>query len=62
VTNHGPDVREDMSAMLAAAGIAVTEEGKASARAKLAAARARCTPEMYAALRDQVGMVRDRAA
>jgi hypothetical protein len=51
-----PDVREDMAAMLAAAGITVTEEGKARARAKLAAARARCTPEMYAAQRERAGL------
>ncbi len=42
--------------MLAAVGITVTEEGKARARAKLAEADARRTPERQAALRAQVGL------
>ncbi|BCB76023.1 hypothetical protein GCM10022251_56030 [Phytohabitans flavus] len=52
----GPDVREDIAAMLAAAGITVTEEGKARARAKLAAADAKRTPERLAALRERLGL------
>jgi hypothetical protein len=42
--------------LLAAVGIVVTDEGKARARAKLEAARARHTPEMRAALRAQIGL------
>ena len=42
--------------LLAAAGITVTEEGKARARARLDAAGARWTPEKWAALREQVGL------
>jgi len=41
--------------MLAAVGITVTEEGKARARAKLAEADARRTPELRAAWRAQMG-------
>jgi hypothetical protein len=51
-----PDLREDTSAMLAAAGIQVTEEGKARARAKLAAADAERTDERRAALRTRLGL------
>jgi hypothetical protein len=52
----GPDVRTDTTAMLAAAGIVVTPEGKARARRRLAEARARWTPERDAALRQQLGL------
>lgn len=52
----GPDVREDITAMLAAAGITVTKEGKARARAKLAVADAQRTPERRAALRKRLGL------
>jgi hypothetical protein len=51
----GRDLHEDMTATLAAAGITVTEEGKARARAKLAEAAARRDPERRAALRAQLG-------
>jgi len=51
----GPDLHEDMTAMLAAAGITVTEEGKARARAKLAEAAARRDPTRRAALRARLG-------
>jgi hypothetical protein len=51
-----PDLREDTAAMLAEAGITVTEEGKARARAELADADARWTPERRAALRRQIGL------
>jgi len=51
-----PDLREDTVAMLAEAGITVTEEGKARARAKLAESAARWTPERRAALRQQIGL------
>ncbi len=50
------DVPEDTVALLASVGIVVTEEGKARARAKLAEADARWTPERHAALRAQVGL------
>jgi hypothetical protein len=58
----GPDLREDMTAMLAAAGITVTEEGKARARAKLAEASASCDPEQRAALRARLGRPSSTAA
>jgi hypothetical protein len=53
-----PDVREDMTAMLAAAGITVTEQGKARARARaqLDEAAARRDPQRRAALRQQLGL------
>ncbi|MDM4720371.1 hypothetical protein QTQ03_12590 [Micromonospora sp. WMMA1363] len=46
----------DTAATLAAAGITVTEEGKARARAKLKAARERWTPELDAQVRKQLGL------
>jgi hypothetical protein len=42
--------------MLAAAGIVVTEEGKARARAKLAEADARWTPELRERARQELGL------
>lgn len=42
--------------MLAAAGITVTDEGKARARAELAEVDARWTRERRAALREQIGL------
>jgi hypothetical protein len=51
----GPDLREDMTAMLAAAGITVTEEGKARAKAKRIEAAAKVDPEQRAALRARLG-------
>jgi hypothetical protein len=62
MTQPGPDLREDTTAMLAAVGITVTEEGKARARATLAAADARRTPERRAALRERLGLPPDDAA
>ncbi|HET6950396.1 MAG TPA: hypothetical protein VFI47_08475 [Acidimicrobiales bacterium] len=56
MTEPRPDTREQTAAMLAAAGITVTEEGKARARAKLAEADARWTPERRAKLRKQLGL------
>jgi hypothetical protein len=56
MTQSGHDAPEDTTTMLAAVGITVTEEGKARARAKLAEADARRTPERQAALRAQVGL------
>jgi predicted ATPase len=56
MTQSGPDLREDMTAMLAAAGITVTDEGKARARARLAESKERWTPERRAELRAQLGM------
>jgi len=50
------DAHEDTVALLAAVGIAVTDEGKARARERLAQADARRTPERQAALRAQVGL------
>jgi hypothetical protein len=56
MTHPGPDLREDMTAMLAAVGITVTEQGKARARAKLAEAAARRDPQRRAALRERLGL------
>jgi hypothetical protein len=56
MTQPSPDLREDMTAMLAAAGITVTEEGKAKARAQLAEVNSGWTPERRAALRTKVGL------
>jgi hypothetical protein len=56
MAQHDHDAREDTVAMLAAAGITVTDEGKARARARLAEADARRTPELREALRTQVGL------
>jgi hypothetical protein len=56
------DASQDATAMLAAVGITVTEEGKARARAKLAEADARRTPELRAAWRAQVGLPPAEAA
>ncbi len=53
-----PDSQDgaDGDAMLRAAGIAVTDDGKARWRRRLRAADARWTPERHAALRRQVGL------
>lgn len=51
-----PSPQTDMAAMLRAAGITVTEEGKAEARRRRLAAAARRTPEVRAALRRQLGL------
>jgi hypothetical protein len=56
MTTPGPDLREDTTAMLAAAGITVTPEGKARARTVLAEADARRTPQRRAALRARLGL------
>lgn len=56
MATNSPDAREDTAASFAAVGIPVTEEGKARARAKLAEADARWTPERWDALRKQLGM------
>ena len=55
MTQSDHSARED-TAELFAVGITVTEEGKARARAKLAEADARWTPEQWAVLRAQLGM------
>jgi methylmalonyl-CoA mutase cobalamin-binding subunit len=56
------DAAEDVTAMLAAVGIEVTEEGKARARARLAEADAQRTPERRAAWRAQMGLPPAEAA
>lgn len=55
MTQPDQDVREETELMFAAAGIAVTEEGKARARAKLRAAAERMTPEAWARLEERYG-------
>lgn len=61
MTSPDHDARRHTAELFDAVGITVTDEGKARARARLAAAAARWTPESWAALREQLGM-RDRAA
>jgi hypothetical protein len=56
MTTPRPGSDSDVSALLDAAGITVTEEGKARARRRLAEARARWTPERWARLREQIGL------
>jgi hypothetical protein len=56
MTQPGPDLREDTTAMLAAAGITVTEEGRARARKMLDDADRRRSPERRAALRARLGL------
>jgi hypothetical protein len=56
MTQPDNDAQVDVTEMLAAAGIEVTEEGKARARAELDAAEARWTSEQWDELRRQVGM------
>jgi hypothetical protein len=56
VTQPDDDAREGTAELLAAVGITVTEEAKARARAKLAEAAARWTPDRWAALREQLGL------
>lgn len=56
MTQADPDLREDTTAMLAAVGITVTDEGKARARARLAESDARRTPQRRAALRERLGL------
>lgn len=48
--------QESVTELLAAAGIVVTDEGRARARRRLAEARARRDPEKFAALRRQYGL------
>jgi len=45
-----------VSALLDAAGIVVTDEGRARARQRLAKARARWTAQRWARLREQLGL------
>jgi hypothetical protein len=49
------DVRDDTERVLAGAGIVVTDEGKARARAKLRDAEQRMTPEAWARLDERYG-------
>ena len=52
----------DTTAMLAAAGITVTDEGRERARRRLRDARRRWTPDLDAALRAQLGLEQRTAA
>ncbi|MEU3455637.1 hypothetical protein ABZ671_18850 [Micromonospora sp. NPDC006766] len=56
MASQTPETGTDTTAMLAAAGITVTDEGKARARRRLREARARWTPDLDAAARAQLGM------
>ncbi|MPZ24987.1 MAG: hypothetical protein GEV12_00660 [Micromonosporaceae bacterium] len=51
-----PGSDADVSALLDAAGITITEDGKARARQRLAEAHARWTPERWTRLREQIGL------
>ena len=51
-----PGSDTDVSALLDAAGIVVTDEGRERARQRLAEARARWTPQRWARLREQLGL------
>lgn len=52
----------DTTAMLAAAGITVTPEGRARARRRLRDARRRWTPELDAEARRQLGLAQRTTA
>jgi hypothetical protein len=56
VTTPEPDAGKDGDAILRAAGINVTEEGKARFRRRLEEADAKWTPERRAELRRQLGL------
>ncbi|MBM0233724.1 hypothetical protein JNW91_18825 [Micromonospora sp. STR1_7] len=56
MASQNPDTGTDTTAMLAAVGIEVTEEGKARARRRLDDARARWTPALEAEAREQLGL------
>ncbi|MGH3681394.1 MAG: hypothetical protein ACRDT2_14265 [Natronosporangium sp.] len=56
MTQPRPHPDADVSALLDAAGITVTDEGKARARRRLAEARTRWTPQRWARLREQIGL------
>jgi hypothetical protein len=56
MTTPEPDPRTDVRAMLALAGINVTDEGMAQFRERRLAAMARHTPELQAAWREQAGL------
>ncbi|HZN72119.1 MAG TPA: hypothetical protein VFC00_10635 [Micromonosporaceae bacterium] len=47
MTQRGQDIRDETEQMLAAAGIVVTDEGRARARSRLRAAEERMTPEAW---------------
>lgn len=55
MTGPSQKVRDETERMLAGAGIVVTDEGKARARAKLQAASERMTPEAWARLDRRYG-------
>jgi hypothetical protein len=52
---------DETDAMLAAAGITVTGEGRERARARLRAADERMTPQAWEHLRDRLGRAADAA-
>jgi len=63
MTQPDHDVHETLTEALARVGVIVTDEGKARARARLAAAREGWTEERFQATRDKLGMTRpERAA
>jgi hypothetical protein len=54
-------VAEETQAMLTAAGITVTDAGRARAREKLREMDRRMTPERWTALRERLGLPADAA-
>ena len=61
MTTPPPEPRTDMRAMLQSIGIDVTDEGMARARQRRMEAKARHTPELRAAWREQLGLPADSA-
>ncbi|XTZ13862.1 hypothetical protein ACQSSU_20410 [Micromonospora echinospora] len=62
MSSETPETGTETTAMLAAVGITVTPEGKERARRRLRAARERWTPELDAAVREQLGLHHQTAA
>ncbi|MFG2047857.1 hypothetical protein ACGFIW_10565 [Micromonospora sp. NPDC048935] len=56
MVSQNPHSGTDTMALLAAVGIVVTKDGLARARRRLEDARARWTPELDAAVREQLGL------
>lgn len=56
MTQSTGQARLSAAEVLAAAGITVTDEGRAAYRERAAAARAEMTPDVVNEIRDQVGL------
>jgi hypothetical protein len=62
MANSSPDTGAGSEEILAAAGIVVTDEGKARARRRLDEAQERWTPDLDAQAREQLHLPPRRAA